>query len=107
MNKEKRKFKKIIKTRKKRAGKMKSLAQERLSRRISLGDIKRIIVAENKKRSIKVTEARHERFEHLRKVLNMPETETMTLDALEEAYLIVSKAVKEEAKENENITHKS
>ena len=93
MNKETRKFKKVMKARKKRVNKKKELEQERLYRRSTFSISKSEFLEEKKKFSNNIVKARQERIIQLKKNLHIKESELISLGALEKIY--------------ENITHKS
>ena len=94
MNKEQKKFKKVIKARKKRVIKKKKLEQERQKRKGVLSTLKAAFLKDKKERSEKITKERQQRAAQLRKVLDIAPSEDITLEALELLYIEIEKAVK-------------
>ena len=94
MNKEIKKFKKVIKARKRNERKKRILEKEKLSNRSLLGMAKAVFLKEKKELSKKTIEERQLRSTHLRKVLDIAPNKVITLDALEKQYIEIEKIVK-------------
>lgn len=96
MNEETKKFKKVMKTRNRRAGKVRMLGKERQVRRSLLRDARESYIEAKKEISNKIIEMRHKRMEQLKKILEIPESELISLEALEKKYEVAYKAAKRE-----------
>lgn len=101
MNKEQRKFNKIIKKRKCRVKVMKEVRQFMRTRQIEFTERKDANKKAMKERSESILQNNFARFDYLRNVLNIPTNEIYSLHALEKMYEIAQKREEIRKKEGE------
>ena len=86
MNKESKKHKKVVKSRKRRTRKKKILENERFINRLIINITKLLFLEEKKKYSKKIIETNQRRATELRRILDISEKEVITLTELEKRY---------------------
>ena len=86
MNKEQKKFKKIIKARIKHNCKRKVFDQFSRNRQIEFTLQKDRYIKAKKEQATNILNARFARFDYIRKALNIPDHDIYSLDALEKMY---------------------
>ena len=86
MNKEKRKFKKVIKAKKRRERKKKILENNKTIHKIVRSIKKTWFLDEKKKRSKIIKDLNQKKIKELRKILNIPDTQCITINELEKMY---------------------